>query len=88
MRMQYLVSVYEVTSPEKIDTKIKKIGSVVCFLGHILWDNVEAQNFTFSAYTVCEWMSFRLATVMSSNPFNFVNAHYYEWVSGVKNAHC
>ena len=32
-------------------------------------------------------MSFRLATVVSSNSFNIVNAHSYEWVSGVKNAH-
>ena len=30
-----LVSVYEVTSPEKNDTKISNFGSVVCFLGHI-----------------------------------------------------
>ena len=47
--MQYLVSVYEVTSPEKNHTKISNFGSVVCFLGHILWDNVEAQNVPFSA---------------------------------------
>ena len=32
-----LVSVYEVTSPEKNDTKISNFGSVVCFLGHIFW---------------------------------------------------
>ena len=41
------ISVYEVTSPEKTDTKISKFGTVVCFLGHILWDNVEAQFFPF-----------------------------------------
>ena len=35
MWMQQLVSVYEVTSPEKNDTKISNFGSVVCFLGHI-----------------------------------------------------
>ena len=45
--MQYLVSVYEVTSPEKNDTKIP--GSVVCFLENVLWSNVEASNFPFSA---------------------------------------
>ena len=32
-------------------------------------------------------MPFRLAIVVSSNPSNFVNAHCYERVSGVKNAH-
>ena len=42
-------TVYEVTSPEKNDTKISNFGSVVCFLGHILWGNVEFQNFHFSA---------------------------------------
>ena len=36
MWMQSMVSVYEVTSPEKNDTKISHFGSVVCFLGHIL----------------------------------------------------
>ena len=30
-------------------------------------------------------MPFRLAIVLSSNPFNFVSAHCYEWISGVKN---
>ena len=30
---------------------------------------------------------FQLATVVSSNPFNFVNAHCYEWMSSVKNVH-
>ena len=49
MWMQLLVSVYEVTSPEKNDTKISNFGSVIYFLGHILWDNVEAQHFPFSA---------------------------------------
>ena len=39
----------EVTSPEKNDTKISYFGLVVCFLGHILWDNVETQNFHFLA---------------------------------------
>ena len=28
---------------------ISNFGSVVCFLGHILWGNVEAQNVSFSA---------------------------------------
>ena len=42
-------SVYEVTSPEKHNTKISNFGSVVCFLVHILWGNVEAQKFPFSA---------------------------------------
>ena len=32
-------------------------------------------------------MPFRLATVVNSNPFNFVNAHCYEWDSSVKNSH-
>ena len=49
MWMQYLVSVYEVTSPEKNDTKINNFGLAVCLLGHILLDNVEAQDFPFSA---------------------------------------
>ena len=40
---------YEVTSPEKNDTKISNFGSVVCFLGHIFWDYVEAKIFPFSA---------------------------------------
>ena len=41
--MQYMVSVYEVTSPspEKNYTKISHFGSVVSLLGHIVWDNVE-----------------------------------------------
>ena len=30
---------------------------------------------------------FRLATVVSSNPINFVNADCYDWGSGIKNAH-
>ena len=45
---------YEVTSPEKNYTKIGNFGSVVCFLGHILKDNVEAQTFPFAAYTRAE----------------------------------
>ena len=44
-----LASVFEVTSDEKNDTKISKFGSVVCFLWHIFWDDVETQNFPFSA---------------------------------------
>ena len=32
-------------------------------------------------------LHFRLATVMSSNPFNIVNAHCYELMSSVKNVH-
>ena len=36
-------------SPEKNDTKITNFGSVFCFLGHILWDNVETPNVPFSA---------------------------------------
>ena len=43
------IGVYEVTSPEKNYTKINNFGSVVCFLGHILWGNVEFQNFPFLA---------------------------------------
>ena len=31
-------------------------------------------SFPFSAWTGCEWIQFRLATVVSSDPFNFVNA--------------
>ena len=31
------ISVYKVTSPEKNNTKINNFGSVVCFLGHILY---------------------------------------------------
>ena len=42
--MQKVASVYEVTSPEKNDTKITNYGSVVRFLGHILGDNFEFQN--------------------------------------------
>ena len=49
-----MVSVYEVTSPEKNDTKISKFGSVVCFLWHILWGSVEAKIFPFSAWTRAE----------------------------------
>ena len=48
-----MVSVYELTS-EKIYTTISNFGSVVCFLGHILWDNVKALNVPFSAYTRAE----------------------------------
>ena len=32
-------------------------------------------------------MPFRIATVVSSNSINFVNAQCEDWVSGVKNAH-
>ena len=32
---------------KKYDTKLNNFSSVVCFLGHILPDNVEAQNFPF-----------------------------------------
>ena len=39
----------EVASPEENDTKISNFGSVVRFVGHILWDNVEAPKFPFSA---------------------------------------
>ena len=42
--MQWMISV---TSPEKNDTKITTFGSVAYFLGHILWDIVEAQIFLF-----------------------------------------
>ena len=36
---------------EKLCTKITNFGLIaVCFLRHILWDNVETQNFRFSAY--------------------------------------
>ena len=46
----FTVSMYNVISPEKNDTKITNFGSDwVCFLGHILWGNVEFQNFPFSA---------------------------------------
>ena len=77
MSMQLLVSVFEVhvTSDEKNDTKISNFGSVVYFLGHILWDNVEVQNVPLSAWTRAEKMPFRLAIVVSSNPINFINAH-------------
>ena len=47
-----------------------RFGSVFCFLGHILWDNVETQNFPYSAKTSSEWMPFRLSMVGSSNPIN------------------
>ena len=30
---------------EKNDTKISNFGSVLCFLGHILWDNVKIPKF-------------------------------------------
>ena len=43
--MQELVSVDGASSPEKNDTKISNFGSVVCFLWHILWDNIEVNNF-------------------------------------------
>ena len=33
-----------VSSLEKDDTKISHFGSVVCFRGHILWENVEVPN--------------------------------------------
>ena len=36
MWMQEMVSVGEVSSPEKNYTKISNFGVVVCFLGHIL----------------------------------------------------
>ena len=49
--MQYLILVYEVTSPEKNDTKISSLGSGVYFLGHILWDNVETQIFSLFSLT-------------------------------------
>ena len=47
MWMQYLVSEDEVSCPKKSDTKLSNFGSVICFLGHIWWDNVEAQHFPF-----------------------------------------
>ena len=44
------------SSPEKNDTKIN-FGSVVYFLGHILWDNVETQ-FLFSLFSLnYAWMN-------------------------------
>ena len=43
------ISMYEVTSPEKNDTKINNLGSVVYFLGHILWNNVKTKIFPSSA---------------------------------------
>ena len=46
--------------------------------------NVESPKFPLFSL-ISKWMPFWLATVVSSNPFNFVNADYYEWVSGVKN---
>ena len=63
-----MVSVYEVTSPEKSDTKISNFGSVVCFLGYILGDNADAPNSPFSAVTRVEWMPLLLAIVVNSNP--------------------
>ena len=40
-----IIAVWGNFSWEKNDTKISNFGSVVCFLGHILWDSVEAPNF-------------------------------------------
>ena len=57
------------------DTKISTIGSVVCFLGHILWDNVNFPNSLFSVKIRFECMSFWIVMVMNSNPFNFVKVH-------------
>ena len=56
-------------------SKISHFGSVVCFLGDIWWGNVESQNVSFSAYTRAEYMPFRRAIVVSSNPINLINAH-------------
>ena len=39
---------YEAIYPEKNDTKIGNFGSVVCFLGHILWGYVEAKKISIS----------------------------------------
>ena len=55
------ISVWGRTSPKKSDTKISNFGSVVCFLEQILWGNVKAHNFPFSASTSAEKMPFRLA---------------------------
>ena len=52
MWMQQLVSVDEVSSPE--NNKITNFGSVVSDVGHILLDNIEVQNFPFSAKTRLE----------------------------------
>ena len=43
------VSVWGNFSLEKNYTKISNFVAVVCFLRHILWGNLEAQNFLFSA---------------------------------------
>ena len=74
--MQYLVLEDDVSSPENSDTKISKFGSVNCFLGPILWDNVEAQHFPFSAEASRERISFSPAIVVSSNPINSQYAFY------------
>ena len=80
---------YAVTSPEKNDTKISNFGLTVdCFLGHIF--ERQCRGLKFSLFNLTRHINefhFRLATVVSSNPFNFVNAHCYEWVSSVKNVH-
>ena len=45
--MQYVVSVYEVTSREKNYTNISDIGSVVCFIGCILYNFIDLDRSTF-----------------------------------------
>ena len=32
-------------TPQNNDTKISNFGLVVCFLGHMLWDNAYTKNF-------------------------------------------
>ena len=52
-----MVLEYEVASFSwENDTMITNFGPVVCFLGHILWTNVETQNFPFQhKLGVNEW---------------------------------
>ena len=72
------ISVWGNVSWKKRIPKFSNFGLVVCFLGHNLWDNVEVQNvpiFSLNYYRR-ELLPFQLATAVSSNTSNFVNANF------------
>ena len=59
-----------VSSLEKNDTKISNFGSGVLILEHIMSDNVEFQNFSFSAKSWLGKNTLRLAIIVSDKSIN------------------
>ena len=59
-----------VSSPEQNDTKISNFGQGVLILEHIMSDNVEFQNFPFSAKSWLGKNALRLAIIVSDKPIN------------------